>query len=164
MSETEAAGPKGSGEEYVPGQREDEAHMGVHLLQHLREHGPGLVGALHVVQKDELRRVGHIDRTVRLVVRVLAGSDDRQRRAIRAELRAHGHAGDKVRVCGQARVQELLNRAIEDRRCDELAGRQWQKTPAVFPSVVVDVPTIVIVAVPDIVLASPFLTIILACL
>ena len=48
---------------------------------------------------------------VRVIKRVLAGADDRQRRAVRAELRRHRLAGDEVRVGGQPRVQELLNRS-----------------------------------------------------
>jgi hypothetical protein len=104
--------------------------MSVHLLEHLHEHGPGLAGARHVVQEDELRRVGHIDRAIRLVERVLACGDNRQCRAVGTELRPHGLTSNEVRVVGQARVQVLLNRAIEERRRDELAGRQPQRTIA----------------------------------
>src|SRR6516225_1898339 len=42
--------------------REDEANMGVRLLDHLGERGLGLVGAGHVVQEDVLRRVGRVER------------------------------------------------------------------------------------------------------
>ena len=83
--------------------------MGVHLLDHLREQGPGLVRARDVVEKDVLGRVGYIDRPVRLVERVLAGREDSQRRAIRAELRPYGFACNEVRVCSQPWIQILLD-------------------------------------------------------
>ncbi len=116
-----------------PVRRKDEAHMGVSLLYHLLEHGLGLVRARHIVDEDVLGRVGRVETTVRFVQRVLAGSDDRQRRAVRAELRSHRLASNEVGVSGQAWVEKLLNRAADERRRDELAGRQPHRiAPLVF--------------------------------
>ena len=84
----------------------------------------GLVGASHVVQEDVLRRVGRVERTRPVIERVLASADDRQRRAVRAELRLHRLACDEVWVGGQRCVQGLLNRAGYDRRRDVLPGCQ----------------------------------------
>ena len=102
----------------------------------------GLVGACDVVEKDELRRIRHVDRAVRFVERVLAGGNDRERRAIRAELRPHRLSGDEVRVCRQARIQILLNGVLDRGWRDELPGRQ--RDQRMVPSAVV---VVIIVAV-----------------
>ncbi len=134
------------GVERVAVRRKDEAHVGVHLLDHLHEHRRGLIGPTHVVQEDVLGRVGGVYRTSALVERVLASSDDRQRRAVRAELRAHRLAGDEVRVAGQAEVPgKLQKRALDKSGRDELAGRQPPNALVVLSIVVVAVaPPIVI--------------------
>ena len=104
-----------------------EADVGICLLDDLDQHGFGLVGARHVVQEDVLGRVGRIDRAVRLIERVLTRADDRQRRTIRTELRAHRLAGDEIRVRGQAGIERLLERAGWRQRRYELPGRQPQR-------------------------------------
>src|SRR5438552_9952928 len=100
--------------------------MGVSLLDHLDKSGLGLVGTRYIVEKDVLRRVGRINGTVRLVKRVLAGTNDRQRLAVRAELRSHRLARNEIGVSGQAGVQKLLNRAADEGRRDVLPRRQLQ--------------------------------------
>jgi hypothetical protein len=75
--------------------------VSVLLLNHLGERGLGLVGSRHVVNEDVLRRIGRIYRSVRLVERVVTGTDDRQRRAVRAELRAYSFACEEVRIGGE---------------------------------------------------------------
>src|SRR5882724_10303612 len=105
--------------------------MGVSLLDHLQESGLGLVSARYIVEKDVLRRVGCIEGTVRLIQRVLAGADDRQRLAVRAELRSHRLASNEIGVSGQTWVQKLLSRTADEGRCDVLAGWQLQRRRSV---------------------------------
>src|ERR1700730_5895777 len=105
--------------------------MGVILRYHWQESGLVLVRARYIVEEDVLRRVGRVEGTVRLVQRVLAGTDDRQRLAVRAELRSHRLASNEIGVSGQAGVQKLLNRAADERWRDVLAGRQVQRQHSV---------------------------------
>ena len=123
--------------------REDESDVGVDLLDHLLQRRLAL-GA-HVVEEDVLRRVRGIDRAVRPVERVLAGRDDRQRRAVRAELRAHRHTRDEVRIVRQPRIQVLLHRIVDRRRRDVLTGGQLDDSVG-SPMVVVAASTIVVVS------------------
>src|SRR5713101_7555901 len=105
--------------------------MGISLLGHLQESRLGLVRAPYIVEKDVLRGIGRIEGTVRLVQRVLAGTDDRQCLAVRAELRSHRLASNEIGVSGQTRVQKLLDRAADERWRDVLAGRQLQRQRSV---------------------------------
>ncbi len=116
--------------------------VGVHLFDHLCEYRIRLVGSHHVVQEDELRRVGDVDRAVRFVERVLTGREHRQRRAIRAELRSHGFACDEGRVRSQTRIQVLLNGISDNDRCHELAGGQPHEATT-CRTIVVAVPIVV---------------------
>ena len=96
--------------------------MRVHLLDHLLQRRPG--SPRHVVEEDVLRRVRDVDRAIRLVERVLAGGEDRQRLAVRTEARAHRHTGDEIRVRRQLRVQMRLHRVVDRRRRHVVAAGQ----------------------------------------
>ncbi len=107
----------------------DQAGMGVRLLDHLGQHGRRLVGAGDIIQEDVLGRIRRVDHAGRFVEGVLTRADDRQRAAVRAELRPHRHAGHEVRVGGKTWIEELLNRAGRRLGCHVLSG--WQRQRAV---------------------------------